>query len=811
MSDDPLKPGGALAGRLFEGFLRKLADTREPAIGERIGPFVIRAEIGRGGSSVVFMAERADGAFTQQVALKWLRGDRPVPGGSETLARERELLASLDHPNIARLVDGGESDDGQLWFAMDYVAGRPIDEAASALGLPQRLSLLLELCQAVHHAHSRGLIHGDIKPANVLIDERGRVRLLDFGIARLQDAAMGGSYGLTPEFASPEQRAGEPLTTASDVWQLGHLLQVLCDDARLPDDLRAIIERAVAESPDERYASAAAMAADIEAGLSGRPVVAHGGGWPYRCRRWVGRNQAASSITGLAVILILGSGLWMAWQVAEERDQAQRQAALAESALIEAEAALARSERLHDFLISMFQASRPLRPRDQLPSTAQILDQGARQALEPDIAPAAERFGMLSVIGQVYQAQSRYELARPLIEEAARLARDDHNPLRPADRARALASLADLMVRAGDDLDQAEALLLEAERLLERPDLNDLVPMRITRVWIERHRGQHGRALRLIEPLAKRMNDGEVMSASRRALLLDGLASLQAATGQLEQASATRTRATEAMLRAQGEEGQGHVVSLANSVGLELALGHFDEAEQRARRAIALYDRIYPEPVDYRAAVRSSLARVLLTTGRTEEALAEQALAGAEQARALGYEPERWPLTFSLRATFHVRLGQLDRAAADMQKAHDLLTEHGELGPRLSDTMDMLLAWVQCLHGNGNAGVALLDGLDPNESLFGNARNQAQWHEAQAACRLALNQHGQALLAIDQALDLTRSPGQLLARIDRQLLKARILSSQGHQAQAKALLTQSREELQALGLVDHPVLDRLRP
>jgi len=326
MTRDRLQPGGALSGNLFQGFLKRLSDRREPRPGDQVGPYRIRTELGRGGSGVVFLAERVDGAFSQQVALKWLRGDRPVPGGREVLARERELLASLDHPHIARLIDGGESEDGQLWFAMDYVSGESIDIHAAALNLADRLRLVHAVCRAVHHAHSRGLIHGDIKPANVRIDARGRPRLLDFGIARLQSALGGGSFGLTPDYASPEQRRGEPLTTASDIWQLGRLLSEVLDGTAAPPDLSAIFRRAMAMRPDARYPSAAAMAAELDAWLGDRPVAAYGGGVGYRFGRLLRRNRAASVVAAVALLLMSGAMVWMAWQLAEERDQAQLQA-----------------------------------------------------------------------------------------------------------------------------------------------------------------------------------------------------------------------------------------------------------------------------------------------------------------------------------------------------------------------------------------------------------------------------------------------------------------------------------------------------
>lgn len=811
MSDDFLKPGQPLSGRLFRGFLQSLADRHEPQPGDRIGAWRILEQLGRGGSGVVFLAERADGAYSQQVAIKWLRSDRPVPGGATLLARERALLASLDHPGIARLVDGGEDKHGQLWFAMDHVPGQSIDLIARDLDLPGRLGLVRRLCQAVHYAHGRGVIHGDIKPANVRVDERGHPRLLDFGIARLKASALASSYGLTPEYASPEQRRGEPLTTASDIWQLGRLLDDLVEPEQRSADLNAIIDQARAEHPDDRYSSAAALADDLLAVEQRRPVAARNGGLIYRVTCLLERNRLASLALAMAVFLVSGSGIWMAWQLAQERDLARYQAERAMAALHETEMALARAERLHDFLIGLFQAGRPDRPRDQLPGTAEILERGAQQALEPASAPAGERLGMLLAIGQVYRARSQYDKARPLIEEAVRLTQKDHERLGPKDRAVALAGMAELMIVDGDDLDQAEAMLIDAEALLPAGQLDPLIPIRIGRTWIERHRGQHARALGLVEPLAERVHAGEPVSLHRRARLFDALAGLQAAAGNLEQASRFRTLSIEAMRQTQGEEGQGYVVSLANSVGLEMALGNFAEAERRARRAIALYDRIYPEAVDFRAVVRDSLARLKLTTGRVEQAFEQQSLAGIEQAESLGAEPERWPLLFSRRASFQARLGQLDPAVENMQRAHELLDEHGGLGPRLADTMDMLLAWVLCLDGQGSVGADLLDGVDPSASILGNQRTRAQWHEARAACHHALGQQEQALAAINQALEQTTAPGQVLDRFDRRLLKARILTAKGQPSQAQALRQQAREDWLALGLAHHPVLERVSP
>ena len=805
MGDDPLKPGGALEGRLFEGFLRRLSETREPEPGDRIGAWRVVCELGRGGSGVVYMAERADGAFSQQVALKWLRGDRPVPGGREALARERELLASLDHPHIARLIDGGQTDDGMLWFAMDLAEGQTVDRHAANLALRDRLALVAKLCRAVHHAHRRGLIHGDIKPSNVLVDGRGEPRLVDFGISRMKGGGLGSSYGLTPDYASPEQRAGDPLTTASDIWQLGHLLTDLLADEVVATDLQSIIARATARSPDQRYASASAMATDIDAWLSDRPVLAHGGGLVYGLTCWVRRNRALSLVTATAVLVLVGGGAWMALQLAEERDLAQREAARAQAALADTQAALARAEALGDFLVNLFEATRPTRPRDQLPTTEEILSRGAERALDPESAPAVERFGMLLAIGRVYRSRNLYDDARPLIEAAVDLV-ETTPALRPEDHARALQLKAHLMISDGDSLDDAEALLLQAESLLddEHESWNLLVRIRIMRTWVERHRGEHERALALVEPLYDSLYRQGKLSDTMSAALLDALAGLKGATGDQEASARMRSEAIEAYRRAHGEDSLGYAVALANSVGQERILGRFEESERRAREAIALYDRIYSDPVDYRAVARASLARTLLATGRYDEAFEAMDLASAEHAQALGNEPDRWPLRYTRRGTFLARIGKPGDALADMERADRLFREEDGFDPRLIATGRMLLAWTSCLAGDGRAGREALENLEHAETLEGNPRNRAQLAEARAACYLETGQPEPALEAIDAALEAADRPGNLLVLTGRQLLKARILKALQRHDEAAELLDQAQARFREFELHDHP-------
>lgn len=810
MSDDPLKPGGALEGELFRGFLRRLGESREPEPGDRIGVWRILRELGRGGTGVVFLAERADGAFSQQVALKWLRADRPVPGGREALAREREVLCGLDHPNIARLIDGGQTDDGMLWFAMDHVDGQTIDRHARSLPLHDRLVLVSTLCQAVHHAHRRGLIHGDIKPSNIVVDERGRPRLLDFGISRLKGSGPGSSYGLTPEYASPEQRRREPLTTASDIWQLGRLLDDLLGDGRVPRDLRSIAARAMAASPEDRYFSAADLAADVDAWLGRRPVAAHAGGPAYRLLRLIQRNRLVSGVAGAALAVIVAGGIWATLQLAEERDRAQAEATRAETALEQSEAALARAEALGDFLIELFQATRPDRPRDRLPSTEEILERGAARAMDPASAAVPERFDMLSTIGQVYRARGRYDDAEPLLEAALALA-DDSAAVSAIDRARARERLARLMIASGDPLEEAEALLIEAEGLLagQADAWKHLVQVRLTRTWVERHRGHHDRALALVEPLYRQMPPPHRVSASTRAGLFDSLAGLLHATGDLDRAAQFRDLSLAAYREVRGEEGQGYVVSLANSVGLEFSRGRFDEAERRARRALDLYDRIYPEPVDYRASLRRTLARLMLVTGRIDEAFEALRRSGDEYARATGREPGRWPFYFTQRGHFNARLGQNEVAVADLERARELMREqHDDFDRRLQLNVDLLLAWTRCRHGLD--GQPLLDAVEAEQSLLARPRERAQLREARAICRWRAGDAEAALDALRPLTEAEPPPTGLLDAADRMLVQSRILADLGRPQVALAALDRAESWFVGHGITDHPVLGRLR-
>ncbi|HKE48906.1 MAG TPA: serine/threonine-protein kinase [Rhodanobacteraceae bacterium] len=341
------------------------SDDGRSLIGQRIGGFRLLRVLGRGGMAMVFLAEREGSDFRQQVALKLLRRGLYSELEQRLFQRERRVLAALSHPNIARLIDGGVTDAGIPYLVMDRVDGVPITRHAAEhrLDVAARLALFMRICDAVATAHQHLIVHRDLKPSNILVDARGEVKLLDFGIAKLLDEDAVGTTGtglpvLTPGYAAPEQYAGGPISTATDVYALGVLLNELllgerpADPAHRPStqiteqgvaiaqlpispsalrgalggDLDNIVLKALESEPARRYASARELGDDVERHLDGRPVAAHPPSRWYRARKFVARHRGSvltAVLFAAAILAALGTALWQA-KVA--RQQAQRAA-----------------------------------------------------------------------------------------------------------------------------------------------------------------------------------------------------------------------------------------------------------------------------------------------------------------------------------------------------------------------------------------------------------------------------------------------------------------------------------------------------
>jgi serine/threonine-protein kinase len=307
----------------------------EAARPERIGAYRVTGLVGQGGMGAVYRGERAAGDFEHTVAIKVIRPGALSGALIERFRRERQTLARLAHPNIARLFDGGETGAGEPYIVMEFVEGRPLtDWKAEGPSRAQRLELLLAVCSAVAFAHQNLVVHGDVTPANVLVEASGQPKLIDFGIATPAKAgeavvlASDGKAGIhTPGFASPERISGAPPTTLSDIYSLGKMLDWVMQGVPPAPELAAIVDRATAQDDSERYPTVDALSADLRAWRDGFPVAAVGGGRSYVFRKFVRRHRLGVSAAALAAtVLVAAFGATLAANARAEAARADAEA-----------------------------------------------------------------------------------------------------------------------------------------------------------------------------------------------------------------------------------------------------------------------------------------------------------------------------------------------------------------------------------------------------------------------------------------------------------------------------------------------------
>lgn len=450
--NNPLKTGGALG--VFAGLG---ADARDPVLGRTLGDYEILELIAAGGMGRVYRARRADGSFEREVAIKVSAASGISAELHSRFAQEQSVLAGLNHPNVCQLYDAHLTDEGWPYIVMELVDGQTIVDYCEQNGLSarQRLHLLIDVVDAVAYAHSRLIVHRDIKPANVLINADGQVKLLDFGIAKLLESeqALTRSAPMTPRYASPEQLLGQPITVASDIYQLGLLLfevvtggPLSCESSltesiqraaaghtvALPASARSsldrelvlIIEQCLRFDPEERYRSASRLLDDLTALRGGYPVAAAGQGSLYRLRKFLGRNVAAATIAVIATVAVVGGTTWYTIQINAAREEAEHQAVVAQR---EAETA----EEVIRFLTDVFETADPEKSRGENVTARQLLDKGAADIDKLFADRPVLQARLQHVIGGVYRELGLLKQALPLAESAYAL-RSTH--LEPTDR-----------------------------------------------------------------------------------------------------------------------------------------------------------------------------------------------------------------------------------------------------------------------------------------------------------------------------------------------------------------------------------------
>lgn len=713
------------APRWGEALATQAATAAEPALGRCIGAWKLVGVIGQGGMGAVYAVERADGAYTQRAALKLIRASADSQAARERFLRERQILAGLQHPNIATLLDGGFSTDGEPYFVMEQVDGQPIDRWCDArqLGLRERMELFLQVLDAVRYAHRNLVVHRDLKPSNLLVDGEGRVKLLDFGIAKQlveADATATLDRALTFEYASPEQLHDAPITTATDLWQLGVILHRLLSGAHpfgltrdtpvasqlqqlerepepltraaaqttaeqaalrgglnpaalaraLRGNLAAIVQTCLRRDPEQRYASADALANDLRAWLDNRPIAAVPFSRGARSKLWLRRNRGLAAAIG-AVALALLAGISVAlWQAQEARAQAR---------IAERESAV--SKATLGFLTRTLAAAAPEQALGRQVSVRQLLDAGRTQLRDQHLVPEVRK-SIQRTLGRLYFSIGDYAAAESLL--AAGLA-----GVEPTRKEDALV-LADDLVAYADTLDMrdkpdqgmAPAKRAVALRMRFAPD--DPMQKFLALAHISLGQLQH----QGVQPLITQGNRALALGRSLPDAPVPVLLKLYQNMAELHGVAGDRAQELRTAIEALAYADRQHVPQASpvrlgllheKAIGLTFS-GRQDEAVILFRQIITQQERTGAGAEKSADVLYNGLALALQRSGRFREAIAAQQKA-IDLGRTIGMtSPLQQAIGLANLANTRMEFGDLPGAIADARAAMELL-DRAKLAP----------------------------------------------------------------------------------------------------------------------------------
>ncbi|HEV7669192.1 MAG TPA: serine/threonine-protein kinase [Thermoanaerobaculia bacterium] len=633
----------------------------------------------------VYLAERADATYEKKAAIKLLKRGMDTEELVRRFRSERRILARLEHTHIGRLLDGGSTPDGRPYLVMEYVEGRPIDAWCAERSLPieDRLALFEKVCRAVHFAHRNLVVHRDLKPGNILVGADGEPRLLDFGIAKLLEgdpephATVMAFLPMTPEYASPEQIRGEPVTTATDVYSLGVLLyrllagrspyrpavegraalaEAVCSQVpqrpstvvgarakaeaetperaekdrhlakRLRGDLDTIVQKALSKEPARRYESAEQLAADINRHLHGLPVLARTSGVGYRTKKFVGRHKIGVALAAAALIALVSTAAWALVQRSEalrERDRAEDEKEKAKWA--------------SDFMTGVFGASDPSESRGKEIKAIDLLDVGRRQLVASNDQPD-QRAQQLTVLGRVYIQLGQYEVAKDLFKRSVSLLAQAKT-VQGFQRAEAILGLAQAESNLGHD-EQAEESLKSGLLLLERAPGG-----RESTDYVDALNDYGG----FLSQKSDRYDDAE--KQFRHALAIE------------QKPGRSRDRAVS--------------VALAGLGQLERSRENYKKAEGFIRRSLELRRHAFGEPSIEVANAMNSLAVVLEELKNDRDAEDFYARSIAMRKTVLGSSHPKLATPLSNLADFYEQHGQRAKAEASYREAVAICDKSG--------------------------------------------------------------------------------------------------------------------------------------
>jgi tetratricopeptide (TPR) repeat protein len=822
------------------GFLeRSVLSSDDSLVGENIGAYTIERLLGRGGMGSVWLGRRSDDKFEGKAAVKLLERRGLGELAVTQIRHEANLLARLSHAHIARLFDAGVRENGQPYLVLEYVEGAPIDQYCQihALPLATRLLLFLEVLDAVAYAQGHLIIHGDIKPSNVLVTEDGTVKLLDFGVSILQtdvyatplESPRAGPKALTPGYAPPEQVRGEPLSAAADVYALGVLLHVLVtgqhpfgasastrtqlvraamtedppsastqvvdaiEQRRVRGDLDAVIARALDRDAARRYPTAAELAADIRRFLGNFPVRARRATRTYVVRKFAQRHWGGVFGGLLTLVVLIGAMAITTTQMIEarhQRDFARRQLARAESL----------NELMSYVLTDAAPAGKPFTVNELLARAAHVLD---RQRTDD-----AERASLLTSIGRQYDAQDEDNAAIKYLGNAYQISRSVADP---SVRARAACAFAGMLAK-NDNSARSEAML--AEGLSELPEDADFALDR-SFCWSNGHRVamDHGdtqlsieRTQTAIRALAEVPFDHELADLRAEA----DLAEAYRDAGQYREAVATFEQLWPRLV-AQGRDDTATAGTWLNNWGMAVAqMGRPLEAEKLLRKSMEIH-RADASDAALSPMLMTNYAQELLDLGRVAEAqnYAQRAL---DTARRAGDEVVvnqtllRLARIYRAQHEFARSLAALDEVEPRLRSAlppgHIAFTA---LASERSQTLE--------LEGDTARALDLADlAIRMCEEISRPGKACAQYLPSmlrhRASIETSLGQFGPAEKDARRALELllqqTR-PGEFSQSTGHAYLTlARCLAAQGRHAEGRAMAQLAADQLEKSIGADHP-------
>lgn len=609
-------------------------------VGARLGAWRIDAVIGRGGMGTVYRVHRADGLYEQEAALKLMQPLAPEHWA--LFESERQFLARLEHPGIARLLDGGGGPDGRPWMVMEYANGAAIDVWARRNEAAPRdiVAKVLQACEAMVHAHGKLIVHRDIKPSNILIDDAGRARVIDFGVARLASGDELRAAPLSLDYAAPELLAGEPATTASDVYGLAATLYALlagrpplalsgtpvqtaarraAEELPLPlsariskkqrsaliRDLDAVLDKALSKNPVDRYPSVDALREDLTRAFAGDAVSARLKERGYATGRFLLRRRwqvAAAAALVASLGLGLSASLWQAREARIERDTALREQA--------------RLEAVQQYLYFMLRDAADTAGGTET-SAREILETAAGQVTDMFANDPARGGPVMHTLAELYLYLGDYEAAAPLLRRLV-----EAPEIEPGVRAAAHYDLAQYHLRTAD-LDAAEALLGKAQAFWNEDATlwrRRLVDSRLVEARILRDRGEIERAIALLQAyLPERIR---LSGAHHRhtGVFYNDLGVMLNAAGRREEAAASLRQALEVWRVAALDNSPDALNTLNNLAAIETLSGRPEAAEPLFREAVYLRTELYGASAAT-SALLNNYGKTLLRLGRAEDAL----------------------------------------------------------------------------------------------------------------------------------------------------------------------------------------------